>query len=81
MVVVKVELWPLGDESRKVQMGRLEIRNDLTGTATRGNYLAIRAGRYTAKVRETRVTGYRRKSSPVWRLITMALVNMGYMER
>jgi hypothetical protein len=38
MLVVKVELWPKGDEDKSVVIGRMEIANDATGTGDIGNY-------------------------------------------
>lgn len=38
MLVIKVELWPHGDESRKKNLGIAHIANDGTGNLSRGNY-------------------------------------------
>lgn len=38
MIVVKVELWPMGLESKAREIGRARIINDTTGDATHGNY-------------------------------------------
>ncbi len=38
MIVVKVELWPLGDPHEAEELARLFISNDLTGTLESGNY-------------------------------------------
>lgn len=38
MLVIKIELWPHGDESKKEDMGTAHIWNDGTGTRTSGNY-------------------------------------------
>lgn len=38
MIVVKVELWPFGSESRKRILGEAHIINDATGSKTKGNY-------------------------------------------
>lgn len=39
MIVVKIELWPRGDESHKIDLGRMTITNDLTSLdPTMGNY-------------------------------------------
>jgi hypothetical protein len=40
MIVVKIELWPFGDESRAREIGRAEIWNDGSGSITTGNYHA-----------------------------------------
>ncbi len=38
MIVVKIELHPLGFEKNKRSLGLIEISNDLTGTKETGNY-------------------------------------------
>ena len=38
MVVVKIELWPGGDESKCRTIGIAKIANDCTGDSERGNY-------------------------------------------
>lgn len=38
MIVVKIELWPLGIEANAQVLGEIEIVNDGTGTPTEGNY-------------------------------------------
>lgn len=38
MVVVKIELWPKGDESKATPIAIARITNDGTGTAELGNY-------------------------------------------
>lgn len=38
MIVVKVELWPFGDEARREEIGRLHIVNDGSGDSETGNY-------------------------------------------
>ena len=37
-LVVRIELWPGGDEARKSVKGTLVISNDGTGSVTMGNY-------------------------------------------
>lgn len=78
MIVVKVELWPKGDESRKEEIGRMTISNDVTTTLRspdRGSYNVKLMRRGTAdKVQKTtRVEDYPRRSYPVWVLIKRAL--------
>lgn len=77
MVVVKLELWPGGDESRKRKLGELRIANDGTGTAENGNYNVElkHSGRYVNKPgnwRTGRVLGFTRDLSP-YHLLVMAL--------
>lgn len=38
MIVVKIELWPRGNEDNKRQIGEIRTANDATGTNSRGNY-------------------------------------------
>jgi hypothetical protein len=38
MIVIKVELWPLGDESAKREIASGKIWNDGTGDHSTGNY-------------------------------------------
>ena len=38
MVVVKIEMWPHGDESKAYGLGVVHIANDGTGDTGKGNY-------------------------------------------
>lgn len=38
MIVVKVEIWPFGEESEAKEIGRMKIANDGTGSLGLGNY-------------------------------------------
>lgn len=69
MVVVTVELWPFGDETKKRPLGRVEIENDATGDADRGNYVVrlAHAGRFFGKPgwwKTGGVKGFARHLSP-----------------
>lgn len=85
MIVVKVEMWPKGDESRAREIGRTYIFN-AGGTLTSGNY-EVRVSR-RAKVfkheprkvlsgegfaRTGCVQNYPRLSYNIWRLVIRAL--------
>lgn len=84
MIVVKVEMWPQGDESRKYPLGRTYIYN-AGGTAKRADYevRVCRKGSYDVRPRDlvegngfTRVGNVKdwpRKSYNIWRLILRAL--------
>lgn len=81
MLVVKIELWPHGDESRAEEIGRTYIHN-VGGTQERGNYAGFvcRKGVFApfekAKLSATRtleVKDYPRLSYNVWRLILRSL--------
>lgn len=41
MIRCTIEMVPLGDESRKRTIGLIEIANDATGSAERGNYVVV----------------------------------------
>lgn len=84
MIVVKIEMWPLGDESKKRELGRTYIYN-AGGDRKRGDYEArvCRKGKtdYTLNelhtgegfTRTGRVENYPRLSYNVWRLVLKAL--------
>lgn len=77
MIVVKMELWPLGDESRKKTIGTVRIVNDGTGTWSRGNYNVSVMHRGKGKEhkvwRHGRVTDYARLSKSPYNLLLAAL--------
>lgn len=87
MIVVRLEMWPKGDESRKYELGRTYIYNaGGPGTSTRrGNYevRVCRKGSYEIDhgrlvsgegfTRTARVLGYPRQAYNIWRLIIKAL--------
>lgn len=93
MIVVKLELWPLGDESRAREIGRTYIANDGTGTADRGDYQVAVCRRGTNAVpapinpdgpkatRTGEVKDYPRLAYNVWRLIARALLSAFPEER
>lgn len=76
MLVVKIELWPGGDERRVKEIGRLHIinRGD-SPTPRRGNYTVnlLRRGTNRKVHRSGEVLNYPRLSYPVWKLIRKAL--------
>jgi len=82
MVVVKIEMWPHGDESKAYPLGKIEIANDGTGDAQSGNYdvTAFHAGIFYGKRREPyktgRVVGFLRRLSP-YALLAKALKAIG----
>ena len=71
MLIVRVELWPHGDELRKEEIGKLVIANDGTGTAVFGNY-DIELSEKERETEKGRVETYFRKHS-VWVLVKRAL--------
>jgi len=86
MLVVRIELWPFGDEKEKREIGRTYIYNDGKGSQHRGNY-KVRVSRKDKLEPEERrdivegkgfarigsVTDYPRTSYNVWRLVLRAL--------
>lgn len=81
MVVVKIELWPHGDESQMRPLGRIDIANDGTGTVALGNYDATfaHAGSYYGKeghYKKGRIVAFSRNLSP-YHLIARALAAAG----
>jgi hypothetical protein len=82
MIVIKVELWPLGDESAAREIARGKIINDGTGNIdgfvdpTIGNYdVFFYEDNQQNPILGSRVEGYWRSSS-VWCLIKRALKEM-----
>lgn len=85
MIVVRLEMWPKGDESRKYELGRTYIYNDGNGTARHGSYevRVCRKGKYDVERRDlvegkgftrtARVDNYARESYNIWRLILRCL--------
>lgn len=77
-VVIKIELWPHGDQAQARPLGGLIIDNDGTGDAVFSNYnvTAMHAGMYFGKRKEPFKTGkvlnFRRSLSP-YRLLCRAL--------
>lgn len=77
MVVVKIELWPRGDERQAREIGRVRITNDGTGDSQYGNYDAelAHAGRYAGRPgvwKRGRVGRHYRDLSP-YHLVARAL--------
>lgn len=85
MIVIKLELWPGGDEHRKLEIGRTYI-NNIGGSDKKGDYnvRVMKKGQEDTPINEvfrnqkgiTRVgsvSNYPRLSYNVWRLIIRAL--------
>jgi hypothetical protein len=74
MIVVTIELWPMGIKSRKRELGRMLIDNQ-GGTHKRGDYRVrvLRKGSESKVLRECEVKDYPRESYNIWRLICRAL--------
>lgn len=89
MIVVKVELWPHGDESKARELSRAFISNDLKTTAeTRGEY-----GSYECKFmqsqqfnpskvwKKSRAKFIHRTKRGVWDILFVGLYNAGLLKR
>lgn len=77
MVVVKIELWPHGDQTRRRMLGEMRITNDGEGDEDIGNYnVQLRhSGRYWGKGgnwRTGKIVGFMRNMSP-YHLVVAAL--------
>jgi hypothetical protein len=77
MIVVKLEMWPFGDESKAYPLGRTYIWNKGSGTQERGDYgvaVAKKGGVDRMNpLRSGTIENYPRLSYSVWRLIIRAL--------
>lgn len=77
MLVIKVELWPFGDESKKREIAAAEIWNTGTGTIDKGNYdssfFSDRHGEFYAQLND------HDRTENVWKLISK-LIEKGLSE-
>jgi len=77
MLVVKIEIWPLGHEDQAEEIGRMLIHNrgDHKNRPRRGNYgvRLMRKGAARTVQRTAEVLDYPRLSYPVWKLVRRAL--------
>lgn len=76
MIVVKVELWPKGFESKKREIGRMTITNNgVSKDPKRGNYdvKVFRRGTTDKVQRTAHVSNYPRKSYSIWEMVRRAL--------
>lgn len=77
MLVVKVELWPHGDRTRKRELGQMTVSN-IGGDVERGNYL-VQASEHPSDVtgldkglNESFVVQNHLRRSSVWALVGRA---------
>lgn len=81
MIVIKVELWPLGDETRKKDLGTAHISNDGTGSDGTGNYKVrlLKGALYSKKPgtlwKSGSVKGFDRKRDTPWRLVMLGIAS------
>jgi hypothetical protein len=72
MLVVKIELWPGGDERSAKMLGIGKIVNDGRGCEKRGSYyFTLRTVRRVWAI--GRVEGFARKSRNAWELLHLCL--------
>lgn len=93
MIVLKVELWPLGVEAAKRELGRAFIVNDGSGDRETGHYTVSVNRKGQTRVpssivpkgprpfREGRVGPYPRLRYSVWRLVLRSLMSCFPEER
>ena len=70
MLVIKLELWPYGDESAARELGRMHISNDGTGDGETGHYVEMSGAGATTYRR--RVTDWPRRRG-AWALVREVL--------
>ena len=85
MVVVKIEIWPFGEESKASEIGRMTIVNDGTGTPSLGNYrVRLRHAKAFAKTRSGSwrkgAFGRHRRTLSPYHLVERALKACGIEE-
>lgn len=75
MLVVKVELWPLGNEGNKKNLGTMYIVNSGNGTKSLGHYeiMLSKWGRPEEPYRVGTVTGFDRLKGSPWDLLRRAI--------
>lgn len=78
MIVLKLELWPMGDESRKRSLGHMTISN--IGTSPdrkRGTYLLRLFGKQGRHMATGHVHDWPRLRFHAWNLVHEALTCLG----
>jgi hypothetical protein len=73
MLVVRIELWPHGDESRRKIIASGTIANTGTGTTTRGNYQVTLFDGNSRRWKSGTVENFPRKRLLGWDLLFRAL--------
>ncbi len=80
MLVIKIELWPFGDESKKRDLGTARIINDGTGDLKTGNYTIqlLKGAEYSSRpgtlYKKGRVRNYPRALGP-WPLLMRGIMS------
>lgn len=80
MIVVRVELWPKGDEAKARPLGMVFVANDGTSRVrARGSYDVRAWGKKNRPLRRAgRVENFPRRSRTVFDLLRRALGALGY---
>jgi hypothetical protein len=73
MLVIRIELWPGGDEARKRTLATGTITNLGTGSMARGNYFADLRNAAGRPWRHCAVTDFPRKRLLAWDLLYRTL--------
>lgn len=76
MIVIKVELWPYGHESKAKEIGRMHIINDgSSDNPKRDNYLVklLRRGSTSTVRKEGAVHNHPRLHTDIWTLVQKAV--------
>lgn len=76
MLVVRIEIWPHGDQSRRKTLATGKIANTGTGTLTRGNYRVTLLDAAGRPWRAGSVENFPRKRLLAWDLLYRALKNL-----
>lgn len=76
MLVIKIELWPLGDGCKAETLGVAKIVNDGTGTRSVGNYTLSIFRKGSSKVLKSgRISGFPRLRKGPWELLMLCLAS------
>ena len=75
MIVVRVELWPFGEQKNASTLGIMCVANDGSGTKTKGNYkaMAFAKGSRVKIWKDTEIKNFPRKKLLHWDLLYRVL--------
>lgn len=77
MIVVNIELWPLGQKRARRELGRIVIANDSTGDNSVGNYDAVLTQSKTNRLwKHVRVQNFPRLRKNVYHLLREVLTEV-----
>ena len=76
MLVIRIELWPHGNETRRKTVATGFIANSGTGTPTQGNYRVELSDALGRRWRTGTIEGFPRKRLLAWDLLTRALYSV-----